>query len=262
MENPAEYNDKSICLNLSENERAQLDFIMHEIHGAMISIDSALHSIAKADFSQPDMQQKAKEEALNGLRSSVDLRLMLDFWQISNNADYFENAVARPQKLWNKFCYLNSYMQSLIQRKHLQYDLRSSLREFRNSPIADFVGYPIINAIANILLDNAIKYSPDGDTIICEFEDDPDELIITVENNGPYVAPEEIEQLFLCGMRGKNADKAQVNGHGYGMNFLQLIVNAHDGEIEVESSHEYNIDGIPYGKYTCRIYLPKYAEEF
>lgn len=262
MENLSEHNDKNICLDLSENEGTQLDFIMHEIHGAIISINTALHTIAKADFSQPHVQQKAKEEAMNGLRSSVDLRMMLDFWQISNSSDYFENAVARPQKLWNKFYYLNSYMQSLIQRKHLQYDLRPSFREFNTYPIADFVGYPIINAIANILLDNAIKYSPDGDTILCEFEDDPDELIITIENNGPYIEPAEIEQLFLCGMRGKNADKIHANGHGYGMNFLKLIVDAHDGNISIESTHEYNINGIPYGKYSCRIALPKYAEEF
>ena len=62
-------------------------------------------------------------------------------------------------------------------------------------------------------------------------------------------------------MRGKNADLIEANGHGYGMNFLKLIVDAHDGEINISSSHDYSLNGIPYGKYVCTINLPKYVYE-
>lgn len=254
--------NKNMCLKLDETESRQLGFIMHEIHGTLASIDREISDIAKADLSVPQNRADIKEKAIAAQCLSTELRTLLDFWQISNNQDnYFKNAVAHPQALWGKFFYLNSYQKSFIRKKHLNYTVIPQPEFNRRAPIADFLGYPIINAIANILIDNATKYSPDGDEIICEFEDRGDELIITMENNGPYVTPEEIGQLFLCGMRGKNADRIRANGHGYGMNFLKLIVDAHDGKIKVSSSYDYNINGVPYGKYTCTITLPRYVDE-
>lgn len=253
--------ENTACLKLDDAESSRLSYIMHEIHGALISIDREISDIAKADLSIPVNRTEIKEKAIEAQRLSGDLRTLLDFWQISNSKDYFKKAVAHPQSLWGKFYYLNSYQKSRIRTKHLTYSVIPQPAFNRRAPIPDFLGFPIINAIANILIDNAIKYSPDSDEIICEFEDDRDSLIITMENNGPYVSPEEIDNLFLCGMRGKNADRIQANGHGYGMNFLKLIVEAHNGEIIVESSHDYNINGIPYGKYSCTINLPRYADE-
>lgn len=110
-------------------------------------------------------------------------------------------------------------------------------------------------------MDNAIKYSPDGDEIYCEFDDMSDTLVVTVENNGPYLTPDEIDRIYLCGMRGMNAGLVDANGHGYGMNFLKLIIEAHNGMIDVKSSHDYNLNGVPYGKFTCTITLNKYVSD-
>lgn len=253
--------NKNVCLKLDDTESARLGYIMHEIHGTLTSIDREISDIAKADLSFPKNHAEIKEKAVTAQRLSTELRTLLDFWQISNSNNYFENSVAHPQALWNKFYHLNSYQKSFIRNKHLTYTLIPQPDFNRRAPIADFVGFPIINAIANILIDNATKYSPDGDEIICEFEDGRDYLTIMMENNGPYITPEEISQIFLCGMRGKNADLIEANGHGYGMNFLKLIVDAHDGEINISSSHDYSLNGIPYGKYVCTINLPKYVYE-
>lgn len=253
--------NKNFCLKLDDEESNRLNFIMHEIHSSLTSIDREIADIANANLSDFKVQAEVKEKAQEVQKLSGDLRSLLDFWQISNSNNYFDNAVERPQALWSKFYYLNSYQKSIIRKKHLTYSVIPEPAFNKRSPVADFVGYPIINAIANILIDNATKYSPDGDEIICEFEDGYDSLTISIENNGPYITPEEINQIFLCGMRGSNANRIQANGHGYGMNFLKLIVDAHDGDIEITSSHDYTLNGIPYGKYKCVITLPKYAED-
>lgn len=258
--NNNEVNNKNVCIKLDAEESGRLNFIMHEIHGVLSSIDKEINYIAKGDFSSPRQQNVIKERALTAQRLSTDLRNLLDFWQISNSDDYFDNAVMRPQKLWSQFYYLNSYLKSVIAKKNLTYTIYPQPSHNNRSPVADYQGYPIINAIANILIENAIKYSPPADEIICEFDELPDALVITVENNGPYVLPEEIDQLFLCGMRGKYAG-ATENGHGYGLNMLKLIVDAHDGTITISSSKDYTFNNKPYGKFKCVIELPKYTDE-
>lgn len=252
--------NKNVCFKLDENESKRLGFIMHEIHHSLASIDREIARIADADLNQPRVRAEIKEKAMEVQKLSGDLRNLLDFWQISNSEDYFVNAVARPQALWRNFSHLNAYFKSLIRRKGLTYTLTPQSSYNNIVPVPDFVGYPIINAIVNILIDNAIKYSPKGGEILCDFDDSMDFLTITMENDGPFLKPEEIDNLFLCGMRGENANLINSNGHGYGMNFLKLIIDAHDGTIKVSSNHDYNLDGIAYGKYKCTITLPRYSE--
>lgn len=253
--------NKNVCFRLDENESKRLECIMHEIHHSLTSIDREIAGIADADLNQPRARTEIKEKAMEVQKLSGDLRNLLDFWQISNSEDYFVNAVARPQALWRNFSRLNAYFKSVIRRKSLTYILTPQSSYNNPVPVPDFVGYPIINAIVNILIDNATKYSPSGSEILCDFDNSMDSLTITMENDGPFLKPEEINNLFLCGMRGENANLVDSNGHGYGMNFLKLIIDAHDGTITVSSNHDYNLNGIAYGKYKCTITLPRYLEQ-
>ncbi|MCC8146886.1 MAG: ATP-binding protein, partial [Bacteroidales bacterium] len=109
--------------------------------------------------------------------------------------------------------------------------------------------------ISNILLYNAIKYALNDSEIYCLFEKDGNDLILTIENDGPYITEEEIKDIFKKGVRGKNAEKT-ARGHGFGMDFLNSIVKAHDGSVQVESENNYVKEGIPYGIFRCIITLP------
>ena len=91
--------NKNVCLKLDDTESARLGYIMHEIHGTLTSIDREISDIAKADLSFPKNHAEIKEKAVTAQRLSTELRTLLDFWQISNSNNYFENSVAHPQAL-------------------------------------------------------------------------------------------------------------------------------------------------------------------
>jgi signal transduction histidine kinase/DNA-binding response OmpR family regulator len=89
-----------------------------------------------------------------------------------------------------------------------------------------------------ILLDNAIKYTPDGGLIRVSLDCDPDWAEIQVQDTGVGIAPENIEQVFE---RFYRVDKGRSRGTdpggtGLGLPIAKWIVAQHGGEIRLEST--------------------------
>ncbi len=249
--------EKNMCLHFNSQEDRQLDFVKHEIHAARISINITLQTVNVRNHSTPAGRNEIKEQIANALQCSDDINNHLNYWQMTNNADYFKNACMHPQNLWGRFYKPNSYFQGIIRSKNLRY----SVKKIGVSIIQDYIGYGVINAIANIMLDNAIKYALEGSEILCEFEyDTAENLIISMENEGPYVAEEEIESLFACGIRGENASQTGTRGSGYGLNFLKTLVEAHGGQAVIETSYSGLVNGIKYGTFRLSVALPPHSE--
>jgi signal transduction histidine kinase len=84
------------------------------------------------------------------------------------------------------------------------------------------------------LLGNAGKYAPDSPiTITLSVIDE--QALITVADNGPGIAPEHVGNIFKRFYRVPN-NNTSVRGSGLGLYICRRIVQAHNGEIEVEST--------------------------
>ena len=95
-------------------------------------------------------------------------------------------------------------------------------------------GEALTRALWN-LFDNAAKYSPDCDTIWVELSLDEGEAVIRVRDRGLGIDAAERQQIFSKFVRGSNARARQVSGTGLGLAMVRYIVNAHSGEVTVES---------------------------
>lgn len=82
------------------------------------------------------------------------------------------------------------------------------------------------------LLTNAIKYG-DGKPVSFTVQDEQGWLSIKVKDNGIGIAPEDLTKVFDRYERIRNQARAQ--GLGLGLYILKQIVNAHGGEVQVES---------------------------
>lgn len=249
--------EKNVCLHLNEEENSQLQFIMHEIHGSLRSIDLALRAITDKNLSTSEGRALIKEMAEQAQEATFDITNQLDYWQISNDERYFLDVPMRYQNIWRHFAKPNPYFAKRIKAGGIDY----SVQKVGTSIIKDYYGYGIVNALANIMLDNALKYTPAGGSIECTFEYDEDNsLIITMENPGPYVSKEEMSGIFSCGVRGKNAIQGSYRGSGYGLNFLKLIVDAHEGDVDIESTYTHQSDGVKFGQFKISVTLPEFQE--
>ncbi len=83
------------------------------------------------------------------------------------------------------------------------------------------------------LLQNAIKYTPDGGAIKLSAKRDGETVLISVSDSGPGIPPHLQKQIFDKYSRIKYRDAPK--GMGLGLAFCRLAVEAHQGRIWVES---------------------------
>ncbi len=104
-------------------------------------------------------------------------------------------------------------------------------------------GEPVIHAdqgkfhrLLENLLSNAVKYSPGGGLIGVEVELTPGGWRVSVQDEGVGMKPEELERAFEKFFRAAPADRG-VRGMGLGLSICKSIVEAHGGEITMESEY-------------------------
>ncbi len=84
------------------------------------------------------------------------------------------------------------------------------------------------------LIDNAIKYSPEGGIIRIEGKTIGEYFQISVEDQGIGMKPEHLEKIFEKFYRVHTSNSAP-SGTGLGMTIVKYIVEAHGGKIKIQS---------------------------
>jgi two-component system, OmpR family, phosphate regulon sensor histidine kinase PhoR len=85
------------------------------------------------------------------------------------------------------------------------------------------------------LIDNAMKYSPCKKQLGIDLLEGSDKVEIRVRDQGIGIAPEEMERIFGNFYRGSGAAQINPKGVGLGLKIVRHIVEAHRGEILVDS---------------------------
>jgi signal transduction histidine kinase len=109
--------------------------------------------------------------------------------------------------------------------------------------VVDFpTGFPIIDAdprwirqVFRNILDNAIKYSPDGGLVIIRGEVRATDVVVSIADQGIGISPEDLVPLFERYFRVKSAVGYHVAGTGLGLPIARAVVEAHGGRIWAES---------------------------
>jgi signal transduction histidine kinase len=113
-------------------------------------------------------------------------------------------------------------------------------------------GMRLYRAISN-LVDNAIKYSPRKSTVQIGVIFGSDDVCIAVSDNGPGIPADQLPHIFEKFYRGKEAE-GQAVGLGLGLYMVRSTVEAHGGQVTVESVEGQGVT------FTLRLPAPPQAE--
>ncbi|HLF89252.1 MAG TPA: ATP-binding protein [Anaerolineales bacterium] len=110
-------------------------------------------------------------------------------------------------------------------------------------PVIDFpADFPIIEAdprwirqVFRNILDNAIKYSPEGGLVVIRGEVRVRDVLISIADQGLGISPEDLVPLFEKFYRVKASNGYHIPGTGLGLPIARSIVQAHGGRIWAES---------------------------
>jgi heavy metal sensor kinase len=93
----------------------------------------------------------------------------------------------------------------------------------------------LLRRLADILLDNAFKYTPSPGSVHLSLEPQGESAVIKVQDSGVGIAEEEQSKIFERFYRVDKARSRAQGGAGLGLAIAQWIVTQHGGSIRVES---------------------------
>jgi signal transduction histidine kinase len=104
--------------------------------------------------------------------------------------------------------------------------------------IYSLIDEEIVVRVLTNLLTNAVKFSPNNDTIYIESKTKGEFVFIRVRDNGPGISPEMKAKLFNKFVRADVRNLGYNSSSGLGLAFSKLAIEAHGGTVGVESEPE------------------------
>ena len=93
-----------------------------------------------------------------------------------------------------------------------------------------------IGQLVDNLLSNAIKFSYPNTTISIKTEKIKNYVKLSVKDEGPGIADNELEQLFTPFSKGAAIPTGDEPSHGLGLHIVKRIASAHNCSVDVASS--------------------------
>jgi signal transduction histidine kinase len=98
----------------------------------------------------------------------------------------------------------------------------------------------LMRQVFSNLVENAIKYSPDGSRVMISTEEKTDpagnRVVVQVADQGGGIPDDELPNIFLKFYRSKHAKTSKIKGSGLGLYLAKYFVELHKGSISAESS--------------------------
>ena len=121
--------------------------------------------------------------------------------------------------------------EQLIDKKHIEI---RGLDVIGSNPVT--ADKDMINQVVFNLLDNAVKFTPDGGYIEVSSKSDSEKVIVKIRNSGKGIPAEEIDKIFERFYKLDKSRSFDVKGAGMGLYLCKTIVELHGGQITARST--------------------------
>lgn len=120
--------------------------------------------------------------------------------------------------------------EQIIEKKKI--DIRG-LDSFESNPVT--ADKDMINQVVYNLIDNAVKFTPDGGYIEVSSKADTEKIIVKIRNSGKGIPSEEIDKVFERFYKIDKSRSYDVKGAGMGLYIVKTIIELHGGQIVARS---------------------------
>lgn len=220
------FNQMIVSLKRSRDLRRQMTAdIAHELRNPLSIILGNAEALSEGVLpATPETLEIIYDEAKHLSRLVDDLRTL----SLSESGElHLQRGLASPQ--------------DIIERSASAFGIRASEKGLtiqtsaaRDLPNIDVDVERILQILAN-LVDNSLKHTPSGGTIQLTANLDDKNVIISVQDTGAGIQPEELPFVFERFYRGKQSPGRIQDGSGLGLAISRALVELHGGNLSVES---------------------------
>ncbi len=147
-----------------------------------------------------------------------------------------ESAITLPARIFTKIhldvliAKINVQLKHIAEQRHIQFHITSIPHHAVEG------NEDKLMELFTIILDNAIKYSPDNATILISGMIVKKGIELSISDKGIGIDPKDIPKVFDRFYRSDRArSKAGVGGYGLGLSIAKKIIEFHKGIIRIES---------------------------
>lgn len=226
------FRDLTEEIHLTQLREDLTRMLVHDLRSPMVTIQGGLDLIEMMI-----RDNESKEELLEMLKiSRRGSEQMMGMINELLSIHKFESGQLElnlePISLTDLILEVNKSFTSVLQQANLTLTTNFS----PGIPIL-LVDREMIRRLIHNLLDNAIKFTPDGGKINCWAKMDPEDehmVMFGIQDNGIGIPPETQALLFQKYFSSQDT-KSRRKGTGIGLYFSKLAVQAHGGDIAVDS---------------------------
>lgn len=239
--------------DLKRAEQIRIDFVAnvsHELRTPLTAIKGYTETLVE------DLRagRPAEREFVEVIAKNTDrlMSLINDLLDLSTieSTDVLQKADLVTQEVTARVL---GQLQGVIESKMHRVAVKSTARTVHADPRR-------LEQVLVNLLDNAIKYTPEGGLITVSWVNagaassrDRGDVLLVVEDTGAGIPEEHQSRLFERFYRIDKARSRDIGGTGLGLAIVKHIMQRHDGEIWVESEPGHG------AKFTCRFPGPSTA---
>ncbi len=218
---------------LDKQKSEFLSIAAHQLRTPMAGVKWVMDMLVEGDMGP--LTEEQKHHLKNGVDNSTRMiKLINDLLDVTKiEAQKFQYQIAKVN-LVEVIDEVLAEFSANIEKKKLKVDLQVE------KVVEINVDRKKINIALSNLIDNAIKYSPEGKTITVRLVKEKDGLLITVADQGYGIPEKQQNQVFDKFFRGANILKIETDystiGTGLGLHLTKDIIEKHEGKIWFESA--------------------------
>lgn len=206
--------------------------VSHELRTPLTSVKSYLEALDEGALTEsvaPSFVKVSLDETNRMMRMVTDL---LSLSRIDNQVGEID------VELINFTAFVTFILNRFDQMKHSDSDkVYSIIRDYQISPIWVEIDTDKMTQVLDNLLNNAIKYSPDGGQITFSMKTTDSQLIVSISDEGLGIPKADLPKIFDRFYRVDKARSRAQGGTGLGLAIAKEIVKQHKGFIWAKSEY-------------------------
>lgn len=246
-----------LTVNNLHSERLNVEGTKNELKDLANVINAMLDRIETSYESQKQFVSDASHELRTPIAVIQGYANLLNRWGTTNeevlheSIDAIQNEARSMQDLVEKLLFLSRHDKKTLKLTKKRFNMRKLVedmvketklvavnRVINSQVMEDVIVYGDKQALKQairIFIDNAVKYTHDGDEIIISCQKIHDDCVITVQDTGIGMTQKDIDHIFDRFYRSDYVRNQNISGHGLGLSLAKLIILAHTGRIKVRS---------------------------
>ena len=224
------FNNMASSLQKSEYRRQEfVANVSHELKTPMTTISGYVDGILDGTIPPEKSRQYLTLVSEETKRLSRLVRSMLDISRLQDQGGITEEQKSRFDVLECAGQVLISFEQKINSKK---LDVQVEMPEH---PVFTFAQNDAITQVIYNLVDNAVKFCPEGGALSLRVTQGRDKVYLTVSNDGEVIPPEELPLVFD---RFHKMDKSRARNRdswGLGLYIVRTLIDSHGENISVTS---------------------------